>query len=120
MLNSDICRQMTTRDMRRRVAAIGLLLVPLLAPERAAAFDEVKGWTGYCLAEFRNEPAVANASLVFGVPPILACDCIAPRMARQTTPADHDFIVATGRMPPRLRSLFGELLQACLILYGRN
>lgn len=103
-----------------RITAISVLVALPIACGPAAAFDEVKGWTAYCMAEFQNQPAAMNAALVFGVTPTIACDCIALPMAKQTTPEDHKLMITAGRMPPRLKALFGEMMQACLILYGRN
>src|SRR5205809_4200107 len=82
--------------LSHRNSAVGICIIAaFLVPEPSNAFDQIRAWTGYCIYEFQNLPALANASLVFKVPPSVACECIAPRMAAQTT----EKTTARGRQP---------------------
>jgi hypothetical protein len=92
----------------------------VLAPPPCFAFDQVKGWTGYCMFEFQHIPSLMNASMAFKVPPSVACECVAPGMAAQTTPADTDYINRTKQMPQKFRDLFSTLFQSCLRAYAPN
>jgi hypothetical protein len=99
----------------------GLIVVGLvLMPPPAFALDPVKGWTGYCMYQFQHIPELMNASMLFKVPPSVACECVAPGMAVQTTSADNDYIRKTKQIPQKLTDLFSKLFQSCLIAYAPN
>jgi hypothetical protein len=86
---------------------------------RVTAFDTVAASRGYCMYEFEHIPEMMNASMVFGVPPSVVCECVAPQLARQTADGDLDFIPQNNRMPQHLKDAFSQLFQACLTAYKR-
>lgn len=89
-----------------------------LSASHSKAFDTTKAWNGYCIHQFQRIPELANASAIFRVPPSVACECIAPRMAAQTTAEDNQYIARTHQIPQRLRGAFTTLFQACLTIYS--